>query len=127
MKKMITIVMIAFILLVGCGCSTREYKQPGSAIETQLSEKHQEFQEKKNMSQIMFYVCGGLVGAGVVFKIGAIITAVISGRKLAENRRKEKERESQMAWRKQVPDLDIEKLRYEEYMERRQKEKDKSS
>ena len=98
MKKLFSIIMITMLLILGSGCSAQENKGPVPApsIESQLSEAHREFQEKKNFGQIAFYICGGIVIAGVLlFKVGAIITAFISGKRLAERRRKEKRKSSE--------------------------------
>lgn len=121
MKKLFSTIMIAILLIMGSGCSMQEEKgsTPAPSIESQLSEAHREFQEKKNFGQIAFYICGGIVIAGVLFKVGAIITAFISGNRLAKRRRKEKEENVRKAWRKEISNLETEKLRYKEYMEKK--------
>ena len=128
MKKLFGVIMIAMLLILGNGCSAQENKGsvPAPSIESQLSEAHREFQEKKNFGQIAFYICGGIVIAGVLFKVGAIITAFISGKRLAERRRKEKEEKVRKAWQKEMSSLETEKQRYKEYMEKKkQKELEK--
>lgn len=56
MKKLFSIIMITMLLILGSGCSAQENKGPVPApsIESQLSEAHREFQEKRTLDRLHF-------------------------------------------------------------------------
>lgn len=121
MKKLLSVMLIIIGLLFANGCSAQREEGPAPSIESQLSEAHREFQEKRNWGQIAFYSCGGIVVVAILFKVGAIITGVISGRRLAKRRQKEKEEKVKRAWQKEMSNFEMERLRYNEYMEEQRK------
>lgn len=126
MKRLIMLSAIVLMLLAVAGCAQQEAKGPAPPLENQMSEAHQEFLQKKQFGKIAFSVCGGLVVCGVLFKLGAIVTGFISGRRIGKKVRKAKEARAKEAWREDMTDYQIESQRHKEYMEERMKEKKKS-
>lgn len=126
MKRLIALSIIAMVLFFATGCARQEASGPAPPLENQISEKHQEFQEMKQWGQVAFGVCGSLVICGVLFKLCAIVSGIISGMRLGRKVRRTKEARAREAWRNEMSDYQIECLRHKEYMEERHREKQKS-
>lgn len=125
MKKIIVVATVLIMLLgcAGCADSGREAKGAAPGIEYQLSNAYRNFQHRKQMGQAAYAICGGIVIGGVLFKIGAILSGFISGRRLGKRRQEEKRRKAREAWTQDLTDYQKETLRYKKYMAEREKKK----
>lgn len=119
-KKMLLVGLVAAALIMVAGISvSTAYAAPisGAAAVGQNYEANKKFEEQKNVGQIAFYICGGIFVCGVLFKVGAIITGVISGKRLGRARKKFKEAQKNRPSTESP--LEEETKRYLDYMESR--------
>lgn len=119
MKKTLFISLVAVVLLMTTAMCTVAYAAPnsGMAAAGQNYEANKKFEEQKSLGKIAFYICGGIFVCGVLFKVGAIITGVISGRRLGRARKKFKEAQKNKPSTESP--LKEETKRYLDYMESR--------
>lgn len=117
--KIITaIIFLSLFVLISTGCERDSTSKSNIAptLEQRISGNHQKFEQQKSKGQIAFIACGVVMVGGILFKLGAIITGLISGRRLGKeiekNRLQKKELEEDTAYK-------IECDRYQQYKKER--------
>lgn len=126
MKKCVLLIMAIVVLLSCMGCAKEDIKRemPASAS-YQLLDQHTEFERERSNSNILFCICASVVIAGILFKVAAIFSGVVSGCILSRKEKKAKNRRN-------IEDIggqttyQLEQQRYHDYyMEARKKREER--
>lgn len=128
MKKLFAVFLFVLVMAFGAGCAKEEEKapEPAPTLEREFSESHQKFEERKEYAHTGFIVCGVIVVAGVLFKLIAILSAVVTGTRHGNKLKAEKEQREKKALQDTQTNYQREMQRYEAYMkERRERERKK--
>ena len=124
MRKKYVILLLIIVLMIVGGCS-RVSDKPYAGDQNpneRIYEASEQFEQTQNRGQIIWYICGAVVICGILFKLGAIVTAIGSGRRLGRRVEEQKAREKEK--KKELTPLEQETMRHLQYMnERRGKQK----